>query len=96
MSSRQVDKELGYSKKEFVLTLNKQTIFSETKLVGDSVEIAFEQGVVKIHFMEESERCIASMRMPLLKVKMELVELDEAQEKRFFQLFLRAFQKGGG
>lgn len=96
MSSREIDKELGYSIKEFVLTLNKQTIFSETKRLEAGVEIAFEQGVVKIHFIEEGERCIASMRIPLLKVKMELVNIDKVQEVRFFKLFLRAFQKGGG
>lgn len=94
--TRSVEKELGYSVKEFLLTLNKQKIFLEKQVFDGHVEINFLEGKVRIFFLEETERRIASMRLPLLRVRMELFSLDSDQEKRFFKQFLRAFQKGGG
>jgi hypothetical protein len=94
--TKSLEKELGYSIKEFLLTLNSQTIFLDTKAFDDHIEINFLEGKVGIFFLEEAERRIASMRIPLLRVRMELFSFDEDKEKRFFKQFLRAFQKGGG
>ncbi|GEM_PF-3461810 len=94
--TRSLEKELGYSIKEFLLTLKSQTIFLDAKTFDDHIEINFLEGKVDIFFLEETERRIASMRIPLLRVRMELFSLGEEQEKQFFKQFLRAFQKGGG
>jgi len=96
MTARTLDKELGYTKKEFLLTLNRQTTFLAFKVLEGRVEIEFPPGNVHIQFLEETERRIASMRLPLLRVRMELFSLNAKQEKLFFNQFLHAFQKGGG
>jgi hypothetical protein len=96
VTTRILDKELGYTQKEFLLTLNCQTTFLAFKVFEGGVEIKFPPGSVHVYFLEEAQRRIASMRLPLLRVRMELFSLDEEQEKLFFNQFLRAFQKGGG
>ncbi|RLA20733.1 MAG: hypothetical protein DRQ61_02075 [Gammaproteobacteria bacterium] len=94
--SKSLEKELGYSVKEFLTTLKRQKIFLETQIFDDHIEIKLVHGKVALFFIEETERRIASMRLPLLRVRMELFSLDDEQEKHFFRQFLRAFQKGGG
>lgn len=94
-----VEKEMGYSRTEF---LNQFKLFARGKDYihsGDTLELAIDtvsNSFLLITFSELSERIIGSLKIPRLAVHFNFKHCTKAQTVDFFKRFDLSFQRGGG
>jgi len=63
---------------------------------GDPIEISGDGRTVRLSTGADGFRAIASMRVPLLSVKLEFFGFDNGQHTAFMNRFKRYLHKGGG
>ncbi|WP_025769565.1 hypothetical protein [Thioalkalivibrio sp. HK1] len=68
----------------------------EESIDGHLIEVIGAPGRVEIHLSDERERRLASLRLPIIDVRITLTGFEPEARKRFLSRFERAFQRGGG
>ncbi len=87
--------EMGFTRKEFFTLLAQQNEMAH-KVSGDIVEFLVANKVIVVSIGEDEERCIASARIPKIKVSFDCTEVEKQDQEQFMKLFLIKFHKGGG
>ncbi len=100
-----VEKEMGYTRLEFVNQFKSfARHFSETvnyTIVDNSIIVHFNDSsnpdsALTIHFFAQADRSIGSLRIPRLTVQFTFNNYTEFEQKQFFKKFNLSFQRGGG
>ena len=98
-----IKREMGYTSKEFVKTLQGQftthTSYSIHASPPDSWSIHLNNKcntVVYLHIAEKPVRKIAMLSVPVLAVCFHFKHADKLEQEAFFSLFFKYFHKGGG
>ena len=92
-----LNREMGYSRKEFFTKLPNALAGYDFTVDGDEVTVAIDEGTVRLNIGAERERRLSEhVRFPILPVTIECAGVEEARQAKFFQQFERTFFKGLG
>ena len=89
--------QMGFTRRELLRGLPRAvepyTILDPTQ---NPVEIGLEDRIVRLYTGDEGFRSIASMRIPVMPVRLEFVGFNQAEHDTFLGRFRTYLQKGGG
>lgn len=93
-----LDREMGYSRKEFFDQLPRALSDYEYSINGDDITISLDHGTVSVHVGIEGERRLSAVVcFPTLPVTIRFDGVvDEHAQKRFLQRFNHSYMKGLG
>ena len=92
-----LDREMGYSRKEFFDQLPRALSDYEYTINGDDITVSLDQGTVLVRVGIEGERRLSAVVcFPRLPVTIRFEGVDEHGQKRFLQRFNYSYMKGLG
>ena len=92
-----LDREMGYSRKEFFDQLPHTLSDYEYSINGDEITISLDEGTVLVRVGIEGERRLSAVVcFPKLPVTIRFEGVDEHAQKRFMQRFNSSYMKGLG
>jgi len=86
---------MGFSRDEFIRSLEKQTSLKYNRQ-GNHIQLCFSNKTVLLTLGEQRFRQIASLRLPSLRVDFDFSALTELEQEQLLQQFLLKFNRGGG
>ncbi|MBF2759412.1 MAG: hypothetical protein ISN28_03970 [Ectothiorhodospiraceae bacterium AqS1] len=91
-------RQMSISRREFMRSLIPAIAPAtfETDADGHHIELVGAPGRVEIHLSDEREQRLASLRLPVIDVRITLTGFEPQARMRFLSKFERAFQRGGG
>lgn len=92
----ELQREMGCTLEEFLRWLPGATRHAPLIRHGGVHRVLSDQGTVDITLEVLPERCIASIRLPVLGVHFRFVEMGEAERVAFLEYFDRYTMRGGG
>lgn len=91
-----VDKEMGYSRAEFMRLLPKAVAGGDISVDGRVVRVAVGDRLLRIDLSEESVRRLGHFRLPVIHVRLTFSGYSEAERRAALDRFWTTYQKGGG
>lgn len=89
-------REMTISLKEFYRLLPFALKDIDFKISNNEISMSYADGNIEIKPGIEHERKIASLVLPVLYVEFFFSNISNAELKQFYQVFDRAYQRGGG
>ena len=92
-----LQREMGLTYADFFRSLSQLPKGWLQETYSDGADLRYAGGTVHISLGPQRERHLSSlMRIPLIEVIFNYVDLSEAETKRFQSRFDLTFQRGGG
>lgn len=91
-----VEREMTISRNEFLRLLPVALAKFDYELDGNSISFGLAQGNAVIKLKRETERKIASLRLPVLYVEFRFDMVPEKRQQELLQHFFKIYQRGGG
>ena len=91
-----IEREMTISRNEFLRLLPVALAKFEYELDGNSIYFGYGQGKTVIKMKRETERKIASLRLPVLHVEFRFEMVPEKRQQELLQHFFKTYQRGGG
>lgn len=90
------EREMTITHKDFLRLLPKAISGLTFQRNGNQIDIVDADRSIRIKLSKESSRKIASLNLPVTKVRIELRDFSQSQSVIFISRFDLAYQKGGG
>ena len=88
---------MGFTRRELLRGLPRAVEpFTILDPAANPVEITRDSRIVRLYTGDEGFRSIASMRIPVMPVRLEFTGFDQAEHDAFLTRFRTYLQKGGG
>ncbi|MBX2883353.1 MAG: hypothetical protein KTR32_25595 [Granulosicoccus sp.] len=92
-----LEKEMGYSRKEFFGSLERCLSGYDYVVNNEKVSIKLEEGSITIHIGQEGKRIFTqNVQFPILPVQIEFTGATEYERSQFLQKFDHTYMKGLG
>jgi len=92
-----LDREMGFSRREFFNLLPKPLAGYVFSIDSNGATIELEKGSVLIQVGDERERRLSDLvRLPILPVKIQFIDVEPPEKARFLCKFDHAYMKGLG
>lgn len=92
-----LDREMGYSRKEFFQQLPRALSDYDYSIDEDDVTVTLDRGTVLIHVGAEDERRLSEfVRIPILPVSIRFESVDDGARTSFLRRFNGSYMKGLG
>lgn len=96
MEGKQHRREMTISLKEFYRLLPFALKDIDFKISNNEISMSYADGNILIKPGIEYERKIASLVLPVLYVEFFFTNITDSELKQFYEIFDRAYQRGGG
>lgn len=84
------------SRSEFLRLLPVALANFDYELDGNRISFSYEQGKAVINLKRETERKIASLKLPVLHVEFRFESVPEERQQDLLRHFFKIYQRGGG
>lgn len=89
--------QMGFTRRELLRGLDRAVApYQVSNPAQNPIEISLENRIVRLYTGAEDYRSIASLRIPVMPVRLEFTGFNQGQYEAFLGRFRTYLQKGGG
>ncbi len=91
-----IKREMTISRNEFFRLIPTALAGFDYQVKNDAIVFPYESGITTIAIVNETERKIASLALPVLHVQFEFDGIVESLSEELLKHFFKIYQRGGG